>query len=514
MAEANGASTRGWRRGSWGVFAVLGAGLVGVACSSSVEGETSKPKGGDGGGADDSATVPADARVTDSGTRPGKDASTDAPSTDAPSSDGGVAVRGQNCAGYIKASPAKGAHEYFVDGAKGSDSNDGSSSQPFQTAGKAAEVGGAGDVVTIRAGSYTGLVTVPNSGAMGAPLVFQADVCGEAIFTGQTGFYPAVGASETLANGCTTNGPGQHDITISGLTFKDTHDSPSSGGYSTVLFLNDRWSVTNVLIDGADDIEINERGYGDVIEQSTFMHGGSHSLVGCGGNTIVRNVINANNVTSATAAANCGDSCSVKFLFTDGMLVDNIESYGNNGPGWWFDTDNKNFTVRNSSFHDNAATWAGIADEISDGPGLIENNTFANNGADIGIWESKAVTIRNNTMTGGSGSPFQFRTLTNRCEVMSGSTCSTWYQVGNLDVHDNKAKDWTQCLIDNPSYSSDPMWASPLFTTLNIAMDSDDLSASATANCFLSWQNEPSIGSFAQLQTTLGVEEHGTDAPF
>jgi hypothetical protein len=431
--------------------------------------------------------------------------------------DAGPAVRGQACAGYVKASPANGGREYFVAASGGSDGNDGSSGAPFQTVQHAASVAKAGDVVTIRAGSYTELVKVQNSGAQGAPIVFQADQCGQAVFTGNTSFYPQIEGSPTVNNGCTSNAPGQHDITLSGLSFKDTHDStPASQGnppnYSTVVLMVDNWRLTNVSIDGADDIEVNVRGTGDVIEQSTFLHGGSHSLVGCGGNTVVRNVMNGNNVTNPNAAANCGDSCSVKFLFTNGMMVDNIESFGNNGPGWWFDTDNHNFTVQNSYFHDNQG--AGIADEISDGPGVIQKNTFLNNGADVGIWESKAVTITNNIMNGGSGSPFQIRTMTNRCEVQNGSSCTTWYQVGNLVIHDNKAKNWTGCLIEDPAYSSDPQWADPPFQKLNIQMDFDDLSPAPSSSCFLSWQNEPSVTSVASMQSVLGVEAHGNQASF
>src|SRR5207248_8375088 len=263
--------------------------------------------------------------------------------------------------------------------------------------------------VTIRAGTYTGLVYLKNSGATGFPIVFQADQCGQAIFTGNTGIYPQAFASWGN-NVCLPKFPVQHDVTLSGLTFKNRNNGPV-GKYSAVIFATDNWRIKDVLIDGAADLEVNVRGSGVIIEQSTFMHGTSHSLVGCGGNTIVRNVINAYNVTSTAAAKACGNSCSIKFLYTDHMLVDNIESYGNNGPGWWFDAKNKNFTVRNSYFHNN--TGIGFFDEISDGPGLIQNNTFDHNEMDLVIGESQNVTIINNVFNGGSQIPFELRTMTN-----------------------------------------------------------------------------------------------------
>jgi hypothetical protein len=444
---------------------------------------------------------------------PASDASSNPPTT----------ARGQQCSAYVKAAPTNGGQEYVVDGTNGSDSNNGSANSPFQTVQKAANVAQAGDVVTILAGTYTELVNVQNSGASGAPIVFQADQCGQTIFTGNTGFYPQVEASPTVNNGgCIGSGPGQHDITLSGLNFQGTHDSPGSTSsqlpnYSAVIYMVDNWRLTNISIDGSDDLEVNVRGTGDIIEQSTFMHGGSHSLVGCGGNTIVRNVINGNNVTNTAAAANCGDSCSTKFLFTNGMLIDNIESYGNNGAGWWFDTDNVNFTIQNSYFHDNHNGFPGIADEISDGPGIIQNNTFLNNDNDIGIWESKAVTIVNNVMNGGSGTPFMFRTMTNRCENPSGenvANCQLYYQIKNLVVHNNKVKNWTGCLINDPAYSANPQYADPLFTTLNIQMDYDDIYTTASGPCWLGWEGEPSVSSFAGLQSTLNIEAHGTQAAF
>src|SRR5438067_472325 len=238
------------------------------------------------------------------------------------------AVRGQNCAAYTKIAPRARSREYTVDVASGSDSNHGSAAHPFKTVQKAAGLAKAGDVVTIRAGTYTGLVYLKNSGATGFPIVFQADQCGQAIFTGNTGIYPQAFASWGN-NVCLPKFPVQHDVTLSGLTFKNRNNGPV-GKYSAVLFATDNWRINDVLIEGAADLEVNVRGSGVIIEQSTFMHGTSHSLVGCGGNTIVRNVINAYNVSAAAAKA-CGNSCSIKFLFTDHMLVDNIESYGNNG---------------------------------------------------------------------------------------------------------------------------------------------------------------------------------------
>jgi parallel beta helix pectate lyase-like protein len=425
---------------------------------------------------------------------------------------GAATPRGQNCSAYIKVSATAGKHEYIVDGTVGNDANDGSAAHPFKTVQKAAAIAQAGDVVTIRPGTYSGRILVRNSGATGSPILFQAEQCGLAVFTDNTGFFP--GALNRFNGGtCLPNFPVQHDITLSGLTFQNTNNGPI-GQYSTVIFPTTNWLITNVLIDGATDTEVNARGTGIVIDQSTFTHARLQSLVGCGGATVVKNVLNMNNVTDAKAAASCGNSCSVKFLFTNGMLVDNIESFGNNGPGWWFDSQNQNFTIQNSYFHNN--NDAGVFDEISDGPGLIQNNTFDHNKVDLLVAESQFVTVQNNLFNGGSGIPWQFRTMTNRCKVTDRTTgaCLQYWWLKNLTFQYNKVKNWTQVLVHDPAYSSNPQWASPLFQTLNIQMDYDQFWPLSSNSTWLFWQGEPTLKSFSAFQNTLNVEAHGTQAPF
>src|SRR5688572_33309594 len=66
------------------------------------------------------------------------------------------------------------ATEYFVGGPGASDTNPGTATQPFATIQKAASVARAGDVVTIRSGTYRETIVPANSGASGSPIIFQA----------------------------------------------------------------------------------------------------------------------------------------------------------------------------------------------------------------------------------------------------------------------------------------------------------------------------------------------------
>lgn len=66
------------------------------------------------------------------------------------------------------------ATEYFVGGPGASDNNPGTAAQPFATIQKAASVARAGDVVTIRSGTYRETIVPASSGASGNPIIFQA----------------------------------------------------------------------------------------------------------------------------------------------------------------------------------------------------------------------------------------------------------------------------------------------------------------------------------------------------
>ncbi|NLF95068.1 MAG: DUF1565 domain-containing protein [Oligosphaeraceae bacterium] len=64
------------------------------------------------------------------------------------------------------------AAEYFV-ASSGSDDSPGSREAPFRTIGKAAALVQAGDVVTVRGGTYREQITIRSSGTAEAPIVFR-----------------------------------------------------------------------------------------------------------------------------------------------------------------------------------------------------------------------------------------------------------------------------------------------------------------------------------------------------
>src|SRR5687768_7623074 len=109
------------------------------------------------------------------------------------------------------------------------------------------------------------------------------------------------------------------------------------------------------------------------------------------------------NYTKATSSSASLASYVLKITTSKNLLVDNIESTGNIGPGIWLDARNSYFTVRNSYFHHNkdipgtVRTGRGINSEINWGPGTIENNIFSYNaGPGLSLTNTAGVIVRKN----------------------------------------------------------------------------------------------------------------------
>ncbi|WP_441250504.1 right-handed parallel beta-helix repeat-containing protein [Kitasatospora sp. McL0602] len=92
---------------------------------------------------------------------------------------------------------------YFVGGAGCSDSGPGSGSQPFCTISKGASVATAGATVLVASGTYAEKVTVPNSGAPGAPVTIKAATAGGPVVTGGASGFVVTGRSYVTIDGFT-----------------------------------------------------------------------------------------------------------------------------------------------------------------------------------------------------------------------------------------------------------------------------------------------------------------------
>jgi hypothetical protein len=132
----------------------------------------------------------------------------------------------------LLAQPAAGRIEYHVS-PTGSDTNPGTSAAPFRTINKAAQVALAGDVVTIRDGTYNESVTVRNSGAIDKRIVFQAQNRGKVVLSGgRHVFQPAGWVGGKMTSGA-------FHVTVRGLVFRQYGD-PLAGH---VLRSGKGWTV-------------------------------------------------------------------------------------------------------------------------------------------------------------------------------------------------------------------------------------------------------------------------------
>ncbi|SDX37931.1 CBM35 domain-containing protein [Paenibacillus sp. CF384] len=124
---------------------------------------------------------------------------------------------------------------YYVGGANASDSNPGTSAEPFATIQKAASVAAAGDTVLIRSGTYRETVTPANSGAEGSPIVYQPD--GDAVVT--------ISGADAADGGWSV---------YQGNIYQKTISLPVNG-YNDHMTTNDTLMANQVFVDGKMMIE-------------------------------------------------------------------------------------------------------------------------------------------------------------------------------------------------------------------------------------------------------------------
>jgi hypothetical protein len=352
--------------------------------------------------------------------------------------------------------PTAGRVAYYV-ATTGNDASAGTSSAPFRTINRAAQLAVAGDVVNIADGTYTESVFVKNSGAPGAPIVFQAQNRGGVVLTGGQYIFQA------LNNGLQGATP-QKYITLKGLIFR-AYAGNAAG--KTAVRAAFGWAIEDCLFDNAGDTGMSIGDHNVRIERTTFQYNYVHAFIVYGGygggtspsdpayrpveNLQVIDVVLRGNHTRNLAGLATTSTRVVKIGVSRGTVIDNMESYENYGSGMWFDSKNTNFTVRNSYIHHNRdvsasdgtvykASGRGLYIEKNWGGGLVENNVIADNGgAGITIVSTNDAKFNNNlllrneqniqfvAMTGPSYEYFTLRNLTFRGTHMKG-----WRAVGSV----------------------------------------------------------------------------------
>ena len=364
----------------------------------------------------------------------------------------GIRPRGFGQGSYALLAPAPGARAWYV-ATNGNDTDPGTSSAPLRSIAKAAQLAHAGDVVTIGNGTYTGSVAVRNSGTASAPIVFQAAQRGGVVLSdGNASFGPydwSGGSQET----------GELYVTLRGLIFRryaaNVLASPGPNFPSAVRAARG-WRIEDCLLDDAGNTGIQIEGsYVAVIKttlQYTYLEALSawapspnatgpsdaanyHPLDGI---QLIDVVMRGNYALNVSQPAGTADYVA-KFLNTRGTMIDNMESYENNGPGFWFDTQNSNFIIQNSYFHNNkniagsTGTGRGVHIEVNWAPGLVLHNVFANNDRiGLGITNSQGITVKENMFYADA-----------RCVELTNTDRGPTFPLQNIALVGNQCALWT-----------------------------------------------------------------------
>jgi parallel beta-helix repeat protein len=363
----------------------------------------------------------------------------------------GVRPRGFGAGTYALLQPASNGATYYV-ATNGNDSNPGSSTQPFRTINKAAQVAIAGDVVMIRNGTYQESVFVRNSGTASRRIVFQAENRGGVVLTGgQYVFQPFGWVGETGKTG-----PAY--VTVKGLIFRRYSDQATAGSNAVRTGLG--WHVEDVLFDESAHTGLNVRDHGAEVRRTSFIDHNVHAfLVGTADSGTgpsdpnfrpltgfqLIDVIMRGNHTTATPVTGASGTHGSKIALTRGAVIDNVESTANLSSGIWLDSKNTDFVIRNSYFHGNrnftmpdgrtAFVGRGLYLEKNWSGGLVENNVFMNNEeAGIVIVNTEKLQIRNNLFARNKQCLIMYN--------MNGHSGYVGFVFGGIHILNNHCKDW------------------------------------------------------------------------
>jgi hypothetical protein len=432
----------------------------------------------------------------------------------------GIRPRGFGATPYALRSPAPDGRVWHV-ATTGDDQAAGDDAAPLRTINRAGQLAEAGDVVIIAPGTYAESVVVRNSGTLERPIVFQAAERGAVVLTGgRFTFQPAFW----------TGGPeprGQWYIVVRGLVFRRYSDPLSTENAIAAVRATKGWVIEDNLFDDAGKTALEVRDSDVEITRSTFRHNYVNAIVTWApkkdadgpsdpryvpltGLRLTDLVIHGNNTTPDPTLAELAEYV-VKIWGTRGAIVDNVESYENFGPGLWFDTNNSDFTIRNSYFHHNRPVpgssdekGKGVFIEINWAPGLIEHNVFLDNeGAGLNLENSAGIEVRNNLFAGNA----HCITLANgnRGETDTGEPL---YPLRDLFIHGNQCSDW-----GGPG-GVPTIWgtftASP--AAMGIRVDGNTYDPRRNA-ALAKWGSSGLLTTLAELRSRLGWETRGVIAP-
>jgi parallel beta-helix repeat protein len=232
-------------------------------------------------------------------------------------------------------------------------------------------------------------------------------------------------------------------------------------------------------------------------------------------------ILRRNNQFPDAPGGNAGAS---KFLYSQHMRVRRVISYDNFGPGWWMDWDNSDYLIEGCTIFANHAghalengqklvdqPWAaaGIWSEGNSGHGEILNNViFSNVAAGIGIFDSRDIIVRGNTIV-DCGTGIEFRDLNRDGDVPEAQRTRN---IENILVENNRIKAWRGDAAMLTSVGEFRRGQRP--ADYNVTIDRNVYDpAGAEARGFFRWI-KVHAATLDETRGRLGIEANGRIEPF
>ncbi len=240
---------------------------------------------------------------------------------------------------------------------------------------------------------------------------------------------------------------GNTGITLQGLTFDGCGSSVQSGA----IKCKSNWTLEDVIVQNTDGVGITIDGHSENVTWTRVVtqHNG---YMGWGGGESKHIRI----TDSGTFRNNLGwptntfgdhghekngkwyvdpqfEAGGGKFAVCDDLVMTRVWAQGNNGPGIWFDYQNKNIVVKDSMSIGNVGLIhsydaVGIHSEINLGPILIENCLIRDNGIGILPAEEHGLTVRGCSLVNNG---VAFRNLGNAKDGFRNEGCRDVTIAGN-----------------------------------------------------------------------------------
>jgi hypothetical protein len=195
---------------------------------------------------------------------------------------------------------------------------------------------------------------------------------------------------------------GRTNVVLRGLSFRHAANCFNASSASVS-------ASTNVLVDSVQSLWNNWGGLGVfssnyvTVQNSIGSYNGGQGIMGDRDQNILfsSNESDYNNWRGALGAFYDWAMGGTKLFAMRTTTVQNQFAYNNQAEGLWFDTDNKDITISNSTLSGNLK--AALQIERNEGPISMKNSVLCSSGQGINVLTSTNLTIQDNTFYNNSG---------------------------------------------------------------------------------------------------------------